>query len=499
MAQVKIYNIVAIFLFALALGLAVSRVSLLAPAVLALAAGAIFFYFHPQLSFYFLVGYLPFQLALNLSSDVDLLSGRLAILVFFGVYIIKQIGQMKLKSQYVSSAENSGSTSSFFRTIINKISHWGNNHIFMALAAFFVISAASLLVAQNQMWGARKLLVFLSVFPLFFLTKWLMARRERVNKLLWIIVLVSTLSAAVAAGQFAGQFIFGRQAVVDFWSQYIIPIFSGQSFGRLVVQDPSWFVKLGDQTIMRAIGLFPDPHMLAFFLGLTSPLVLALFFYEKKYRLFLFTVYCFLVVILLLTFSRGGYLGFFASLMAIMFFSWRRFELKLKIFISSLFFVLFILLILTPVFGRLFSSFDLAEGSNASRLAIWSQSLDQASGHWLTGVGLGNYPLSLDFNAPYRSAVTSHNLYLDIFVETGIFGLLSWLLFLGATVRSALTKIKDADGFLSALAIGLFGAIIYFVVHSFFETPIYNPTILAFLMVVTGLVVSANSLAKEKI
>jgi len=41
--------------------------------------------------FYFLVAYLPFQVALNLTPDVDLMSGRILIVGLFGVWVAKEI------------------------------------------------------------------------------------------------------------------------------------------------------------------------------------------------------------------------------------------------------------------------------------------------------------------------------------------------------------------------------------------------------------------------
>jgi len=473
MPQVSLYKTIGFIFLALALGTAVSRFPLIITATLILAAVLIFFYFCTEISFYLLVAYLPFQLALNIYPDIDLLSGRLLILALFVVFVVK-----------------------CFRT---KIIFWQKDQMTLALAAFFFIAAISVLPAQNQIWGLRKLLVFLSVFPMFFLTKYFMRCSDQIKKILWVIAGSSAVSASVALGQFCAQFVFGRQALFDFWSKYIAPFFWGQSFGQVVVQNPSWLVEINGQAIMRAIGLFPDPHMLAFFLGLSAPLVLVLLFYEKKYRLFLFTVFCLQIIVLLLTFSRGGYLGLAASLLAVLFFGWRRFDRKLKIFISSSFFILAVLVILTPVFGRLYSSFNLAEGSNLARLAIWEESLRESGRYLITGVGLGNYPLELDFNTNYRSAVTSHNLYLDVFVETGIFGLLAWLWFLGRTAMVALFKAKDQDNFLAMASIGLLGSVIYFIVHSFFETAVFNPTVLAFLMMVAGLIASIDNFKENKI
>jgi len=76
---------------------------------------------------------------------------------------------------------------------------------------------------------------------------------------------------------------------------------------------------------------------------------------------------------------------------------------------------------------------------------------------------------------------------LDILTEMGIFGLLAWFWFLISAARRAWRGFSCGQGADAGLCLGLLGSLIYFFVHSFFETAIFNPTVLAFLMIITGL------------
>jgi len=441
---------------------------------LALAAAATFFYFWTKTSFYLLVAYLPFQLALNLTSDVDLLLGRVLILLLLAVWLVKILKNKK--AVYLGFPTG------------------------LALLTFGLVALASVLVAQNQLWALRKFLVFVSIFPLFFLTVNFIKDLPSLKKLLSVIVGGAVLSALVAIGQFLAQFVFGFEAVIAFWGKNIAPLFFGQTFGQVVMQNPSWLVLIGDQTLLRAIGLFPDPHMLAFYLGLVSPFVLTMAVLSPRWRVWLTIAFCFLVVVLFLTFSRGGYLGLLVSFLVAGFLGWRFFSRETRIFVSGLFLAATVLIFLTgpAVVERFFSVFNLAEGSNVGRLEIWRTSWEQIKSHPILGVGLGNYPLALNFNEPYRSAVTSHNLYLDILAETGLFGLLAWVWFLGGILKEWLVKIKKADNIWRFVGLGVWGAIIYFSVHSFFETAIFNPTVLSFLMIISGLAMAAAKISQAK-
>ncbi|HRY52225.1 MAG TPA: O-antigen ligase family protein [Candidatus Portnoybacteria bacterium] len=415
-------------------------------------------------AFSLLVAYLPFQLALNLTSDIDLMSGRILILGLFFVWLIKEFSQNK--ERLVSFIKEPAS---------------------IFLITLFSLAALSILVANNQVWGMRKLLVFASIFPLFWLVKSFIKNAKDWQKLAYVILGGAIISALVALAQFLGQFIFGQEVVMGFWTEHILPLFSGAQFGSLVAASPSWQVAIGGQTIMRAIGLFPDPHMLSFYLGLTSPLALAWALFSKKRRLVFFIIYFLLFIVLLLTFSRGGYLGVISSLIVLAFFGGRSFGAKAKkFFFASLMVAAVIFLFFGwPVVSRLFSSFDLSEGSNAGRLAIWQDSIEVIKKSPLLGVGLGNYSLSVGLGQDYRNSITSHNLYLDILAETGLLGLASWLLLFWAAIKAAIKKIDQAP----VVAFGILGALAYFLTHSFFESAIFNPTVLAFLMVVLGLAV----------
>jgi len=417
--------------------------------------------------FFVLIFYLPFQIALNLVAGFDVLSGRLLIAVLFLFW------WFKLKP-------------------IKKFS-WLENETVLALALFFLIGLVSVFWAQNHFWAWRKLLVFASVFPLFVLTKEIVSLKNRMA-VIRIISLGAIISSLVAFFQFSSQFFFGLEKFSYFWSEKVLPWFSGRSFGSLVAENPSWFVQIQDKTVLRAFGLFPDPHMLAFFLGLISFFSLVFFFFLKKRRFLWFLIFCFFSLILVLTFSRGGYLGFLAGFSIVILFSWSKIAAEDRSFLKrgAVLFLLLAILFGGAALGRFYSSFNLNEGSNSGRLLIWQESFDFFLKNPFLGSGLGNYSLSLDPYVDYRNPITSHNLYLDILAETGIFGLSAWLWFIFASAKAAFLKIKSVKREDWILGLGCLGALTYFSVHSFFETAIFNPTVLSFLMVVCGLAAAKN-------
>ncbi len=421
-----------------------------------------------ELFFLALVFYLPFQIALNLAAGFDLLSGRLLIPLLFSFWWLKLKPAKKFS--------------------------WLENEAVLALTLFFLINLISVFWAQDHFWAGRKLLVFATIFPLFILAKEIASFKNQ-PVILKVMTLGAIISSLIAFFQFFSQFFWDVEKFSSFWAGKILPWFSGQTFGALVAENPSWLVQIQDRTFLRAFGLFPDPHMLAFFLGLVSFFSLAAFLFFKNRRFLWFLAFGFFSLILAFTFSRGGYLGFLAGFLAVIFFSWPKIAEEDGSFLrrGAAFFLLLALIFGGAALTRFYSSFDPNEGSNSGRLLIWQESFDHFLKNPFLGVGLGNYPLSLNPYADYRSPVTSHNLYLDILAETGIFGLLAWLWFIFASLKAAFLKIKTAQKENWVVGFGVLGALVYFSVHSFFETAIFNPTILAFLMIVCGLAAAKNN------
>lgn len=155
---------------------------------------------------------------------------------------------------------------------------------------------------------------------------------------------------------------------------------------------------------------------------------------------------------LLMSWSRGAWLGFAAGAGALLFFWPRRRRTGALLLLAALFLLLVIWqvgLVPAPVAARL-SSFtaDLrledvrgvdindANYSVLERLAHWQAALSMARANLWLGVGFGNYePAYGQFaliNWPYPLG-HAHNYYLNLLAETGLLGLAAYL-FLWATI-----------------------------------------------------------------
>lgn len=421
---------------------------------------------------FLLILYLPFQIALNPAPNFDLASLRVLVVLLSLFWFVKN-------------------SKKFFKIIYDGVRL--KNIQTIGLVLFFVATLLSLIGAENIFWGLRKIMFFMSIFPLYFLTIALVDNLKKVKKITWVLFGGGAVFALVGLFQFLSVFIFGLERVYNFWAWNIVPVFSGFNFGAMLLTYSSWLVNVDGQTIMRAFSFFSDPHMFSFYMGMVLPLGAVLLVrgnisiprsYSAKG---LYVSFFLIFAALLLSFARGAYLAIIAAFLLIAVFLW-FFARNKKVAVALCLILLIFIIPGTPISDRFYSSFDLDEGSNAGRLEMWQRSGQTGLGHFWNGVGLGNYAFAVDSGFGYRNPVTAHNLYLDIFSEIGFLGLLCWLFLLLGTIWQLFQKLKKTKQTKEKyIIIGLLGSLIYFLVHSFFETPIYNPSVLALLMVILGI------------
>ncbi|MBU4141307.1 O-antigen ligase family protein [Patescibacteria group bacterium] len=415
-----------------------------------------------------LVFYLPFQIALNVTESIDMASSRIFVIVLFLAWLIKSLAKKKLIIPY-------GMTT------------W-------LLAIFLGLAALSAYFSIDQGKSAIRLLFFFSIIPLYFISAAYLNSTIKITKVIYVLLFSSSIAAIAGIVQFLSQFIFGIDAIMDFWSKNIAYLFYGQSFGKIVVANPSWLVNVGGETLFRAISFFPDPHMFSFYLGLAAPIALSLAFFSNIFnlsnwrRFLLYICNAVIFLALVLTFSRAGYVGAFFGIAAIIFLGWKFFNKRIKFIIGAVVLIGGIVVFnsSSAVVSRFFSSFNLSEGSNSERLLNWRQSIKIIEDYPATGAGVGAYAEAVNARASERSSITAHNTYFDIAAEMGIPALLIWIIILILTIKKFISILRSRDCELSkekVISLGMIGALVWFSVQMFFDTAIYSPVLLALLMV----------------
>ena len=170
-----------------------------------------------------------------------------------------------------------------------------------------------------------------------------------------------------------------------------------------------------------------------------------------------------------------------------------------KLFLSGVLIVsvigLYYLISITSRFHAI-ASLVPGESSAVIRASLYHQTTDLIPDFWLTGGGLQSFAglySQYILDIPYLYFRYAHNLWLDITIEQGIFGLLSFLLIYGTTIikllqgviRSSLQPKSYQVALLSLLA-----ATSIFVGHGFVDDSFYGVRGTSFLFVIPGLLAS---------
>lgn len=410
---------------------------------------------------------LPLQIALNPAPGIDLASARVFSLTLFMIWLIESLVQKKISLP--------------------------NGLQSLLLLSFLFFASFSLFFSSNIEWGFRKIAFLLSFFPLYLVTNAACTSLARKITLLKNLVIGSVIVATIGIIQFSSQYFVGIGSAYSWWGRNIAPIFLGKAFSQSVLENSSWLVSAGGTDFFRLISVFPDPHMLSFYLTMTFPFAFIFALYAETQRGKILGIVSFLVILFadLLTFSRGGYLGIAACIFVLLGPIISRISTfkKMVLFLFSACFFIFLVFCQNPITQRFSSSFNFSEGSNSGRIETWKQAILIFRENPL-GVGLGNYPLAVKPSANYREPIYAHSIYLDIVTETGILCLFIWILLIISTFFSFWKLRHDSALFLAGCT-----SIAAFSAHALVENPLFSVHILPLFLIILAI---ANYKIKEK-
>jgi len=305
-------------------------------------------------------------------------------------------------------------------------------------------------------------------------------------------------------------------------SQALLGIY--QFFGRV---GPEGFL-LFDR-FMRAYGTFEQPNPYGGYLGLVVPLAYSLALGAKEQEAeakgltpdsFLLTSYLLtalattglvlMLAALLMTWSRGAWLGFMAAFIVMNAVRSRRAAalFALALILLSLVIVMRGLQLVPEAITQRFLDFlpflggvDIrrvevtpANFAVVERLAHWQAGWDMFSEHPWLGVGIGNYePVYPAYALPYWDAPLghAHNYYLNIAAEAGLAGLSAYLILWTAVFWQAWRAVRRTSGYWQGVAIGILGILTHLAVHNFFDN-LYVHGMYVHIAILLGLLHTVN-------
>lgn len=262
--------------------------------------------------------------------------------------------------------------------------------------------------------------------------------------------------------------------------------------------DASWV----DQNVnpdlqTRVFSFFGNPNVLAEYLILVTPLCFAFLFGDPKpfQKLVFGGIFLLNSLVILLTFSRGGWVGFALAMCLFLLLVDRRFIWALIPLGIIGFFVL-----PESIRHRILTIFNTKDSSNNYRLNIWKYTLEMIQDHFFNGVGLGYLPFKSNYLNYIRTmnVYHAHNMYLEIFAEMGIAGILTFLVVIGNTVKDGLKAIKRHENRLMRfLQIGILSGLSAVLAHGLFENILYMPRIILMFWIMVAFCIKGAQLAQD--
>ena len=341
----------------------------------------------------------------------------------------------------------------------------------MCLMLFLVISLISVMFSYARGGSIAFFGMYIIFISFYFCVRNTIRSRDMLEGLLKII----TLSAIAVAVYGILQYLFGwttKNAWID--------------------------TDMFEDSTMRVYSTLANPNVLGEYLILALPVcALVMLEYTKNaWQKFVYAVFfAILLVCLVLTQSRGCWIGFFVSV--IIFVTYYR---------SSLWKVLPFVIMLLPfvlpetIINRFLSVGNMSDSSTSYRVYIWYGTLQMLKYFWIGGIGPGEAAFRCIY--PYYSysgivAPHSHNLYLQLVVESGIANLCVFiacmLMFFKDMVNVQNTGRKNG-----CVAAMFMSAVAGFLVQSMFDYTFYNFRVMGFFFMMIALGGALTDIAKRE-
>ena len=233
----------------------------------------------------------------------------------------------------------------------------------------------------------------------------------------------------------------------------------------------------------RATSFFDNPNPLAGYANLIIPVSFGMLMTSvclwERITLGIFTVLS--IIIWVFTFSRTGWLSLVLTMILV--FSLIKVKKKRVVLVLVVFFAISAILSLssnTNIRGKFIETTTLnaAKGSLGVRALGYPIGLNMVKDDLILGIGIGNYPLLIKkytkvYELTHYLQVYDltrhhlHNLYLQLFVETGFMGLSAFVFWLVCIVKYLMNSLKSLENSRHYwLFVGLMGGVIVYLFNN---------------------------------
>ena len=258
----------------------------------------------------------------------------------------------------------------------------------------------------------------------------------------------------------------------------------------------------------RASGTFSHANGLAYFFELLMPLLFAMVIVEENKLLKLWYIFAFLFGFfgLVTTLSRGGWLATAISLPIVFIVLYRKRFTQQKYIISFFFGLIGIVIlgfIFYPTIAKRFEAYDY--GSAATRRPLNLAAISVIKQYPVTGVGMNNFARvfrtydTTGGSAIFKAQGLVHNLFLGVWTETGIIGVIAFIWIFLSTFIISSKLIFKVPFWYSGVLVGVSAGLLAQFIHGMFDPGfrvLMSTSMLVYSMI--GLIGAVSVLYKTK-
>lgn len=213
--------------------------------------------------------------------------------------------------------------------------------------------------------------------------------------------------------------------------------------------------------------------------------------FNRLVKILLSALALFFLICLILTFSRGAWVGIMLALPLMAYYLIKYSKKEMKILIPCSILCAIVLFLVLPqqikdkgkrliknnvkqselVIDRIKSIPQINKGSNFERIRLWEEALNIIKDYPLFGCGPNTYSIvARNYKIAGGGGIYPHNSFLQMSAETGLIGLFAFLFVLFVFFKISLSYLNKNK---NPLILGLASGILAFLVQSFFDTNLY--------------------------
>lgn len=348
-----------------------------------------------------------------------------------------------------------------------------SNRIWLPFILFAGAVILSVLVSFNVSDSIRVLMFFVTAFVLCIVTFSFVSTAERFDKICAVVFFALIITGVVAVA----QKVLGIE-----------------------VDELLTDVELNGNMPGRAFSTWANPNNFAEFLIIFFPFCFSFAVTRKDIKWKTASLLALLIpfAALLFTYSRSGWLGFAVTVITFVIL-YNKKMLPAIVIVG----ILMIPLLPSSIMDRIMTIGNLEDTSSSYRIDIWTGAIKMIKTFWYSGVGLGpgafaeiypSFAVKISAEAPH-----THMLFMEVWAEMGIIGILSFAVFIICLVARGCTAAKKCEnGKMKLYSISAASAMMGILTIGFAEYVWFYPRVMFAFFVAIGMAMAAEKLAISK-